>query len=174
MFLSPDAIHLAYSCQSSPSKSVEAFSGGLASIRKPSPVFAGSGILQPSPVFAGSGILQPSPTVDLTAATADLSAFCRLSPIPTSVLAANGSTIIPSSSLFSPIKDLVAIVDGSTIILSLTVDDSGIALGRDTPSGIGDSKPIDVMATCKEEKKGWDRGAIPQNSVESEASSFGG
>jgi hypothetical protein len=58
--------------------------------------------------------------IDLMAATADLSAFRQLSPVPTSVLAANGSTIIPSSSLFVPIKDLVAIVYGSTIILPLT------------------------------------------------------
>jgi hypothetical protein len=76
--------------------------------------------------------------IDLMATAADLSAFHRLSSVPALVLAANGSTIIPSSSFFAPIEDLDAIVDGSTIALSSTVDGSGIALGRNTPSGIGD------------------------------------
>jgi hypothetical protein len=75
----------------------------------------------------------------------------------TPVLATNGSTTVPSSTLFAHIKDLVTILDDSTIVPSLTVDDSGMASGHDTPSGIGDSKPIHVKATCKEKKKGWDR-----------------
>jgi hypothetical protein len=51
--------------------------------------------------------------IDLMATAADLSAFHRLSSVLALVLAANGSTIIPSSSFFAPIEDLDAIVDGT-------------------------------------------------------------
>jgi hypothetical protein len=154
-FMSPNETRSAISHQSSSSKSVEASSGGSASIRKPSPLFGGAGIREPTPLFGSSGAPQPSPTVDLMAEATDAcAASSRLSPLPLTGLSGNSTTFIPSSFPFAPVQNNVVAEGISASVASSTADDSG----RDTPSCIDNAIPIKEMAMCKDDKKGWDKG----------------
>jgi hypothetical protein len=141
-FLSPKEVRSAISHQSSSSKSAEASYGGSASICRPSPLLGGAGIHEPSPLFCHSAVRQLSPTVDLMAEATDACAASRQ----------------PSSFLFAPVQTNGVPEDISTSVASSTADDSGIASGCYTPSEIGNSMPIKEMATCKDEKKGRDKG----------------
>jgi hypothetical protein len=141
-FLSPKEVRSAISRQSSSSKPSETSSGGSASMRRPSPLLGGAGIREPSPLFGRSGAPQPSPTVDLMAEATDACAASHW----------------PSSFLFAPVQNNGVPEDISTSVASSTADDSGIALGCNTPSDFGNNMPIKEMAICKDEKKGQDKG----------------
>jgi len=141
-FLSPKEVRSAISRQSSSSKPSETSSGGSASMRRPSPLLGGAGIHEPSPLFGRSGAPQPSPTVDLMAEATDACAASHWS----------------SSFLFAPVQNNGVPEDISTSVASSTADDSGIALGCNTPSDFGNNMPIKEMAICKDEKKGQDKG----------------
>jgi hypothetical protein len=76
----------------------------------------GAGIHEPSPLFGRSAVRQPCPTVDLMGEATDACAASRR----------------PSSFLFAPVQTNGVPEEISTSVASSTVDDSGIASGRDT------------------------------------------